>query len=233
MSEASDSEEENQIIKCSGNYGGISGASKFWDDLEDLGEETLKKSKITKIKIYTGKLKEKQVIMGISTTYKNLITGEEKTYDHKASKDVDDLKELIITSGEYLTDFYIRFPNEADYITQLGYGTNKKKQALLGTEEGENKTILTNGGDNIIVGTFGCLNEKLDATGIYFITKKDGVKLSLYPIFMLKYLIKKDPKFKENFEKRYNELSQEGKYIWKTVNLPDAIFSEILKYCYL
>ena len=40
MSEASDSEEENQIIKCSRNYGGISEASKFWDDLEDLGEVT-------------------------------------------------------------------------------------------------------------------------------------------------------------------------------------------------
>jgi serine/threonine protein kinase len=47
------SEEDDfiEIIHYSGNFGGITSESKFWDDLEEIGEDILLKSKIIKIKI--------------------------------------------------------------------------------------------------------------------------------------------------------------------------------------
>ena len=36
-------EEENELIKYTGNYGGIDQQSKFWDDKEDFGEKPLLK----------------------------------------------------------------------------------------------------------------------------------------------------------------------------------------------
>lgn len=34
-------EEDNSLIKYSGNYGGITPESKFWDDFEDFGEKNI------------------------------------------------------------------------------------------------------------------------------------------------------------------------------------------------
>ena len=53
MSEEED-EDEFDHIHYSGNYGGITQESKFWDDLEDMREEGLLKRKIIKVKIYIG-----------------------------------------------------------------------------------------------------------------------------------------------------------------------------------
>ena len=46
----------------------------------------------------------------------------------------------------------------------------------MGTEDGNDKIIEINGGENIIMGTFGHINKKLDAMGILTITKKDYFK---------------------------------------------------------
>ena len=62
MSESGD-EEENELVKYTGNYGGIDQESKFWDDYEEMGGEKgedLLKYKIVKIRIYTGKFGEKK-----------------------------------------------------------------------------------------------------------------------------------------------------------------------------
>lgn len=233
--EGEDNEEEEEFVQYSGNYGGITQESVFWDDYEDMGEETLLKHKIIKIKIYSGTFSEKQVIFGFGCVFKNLYTGEIKEEKvHKGTDQFLDVKEYEIRGEEYLTDFHIRFPNEAEYITQLGFGTNKKSPCILiGTEEGEDKTITSNGGDNIIIGTFGCTNKKLDAMGILFVKKKEYMKRKLFSIFMLRFKVKKDANFKEKWDQKYNELPSDFKYLWKTVNLPDAAFVEIIKYCYL
>ena len=110
MSEYSD-EEDKSLIKYSGNYGGITQESQFWDDFEDIGEKELLKRKIIKIKIYTGKYNDKNAIFGISVTYKNLTNGKIEEIDHKGSKDFEDVKEFVING--FLTDFHIRFTNEA------------------------------------------------------------------------------------------------------------------------
>ena len=224
-------EEDNSLIKYSGNYGGITPESKFWDDFEDFGEKKILNLKITKVRIYSGKYNDKEAIFGVGFTYKDIINGKEIVVEHKGTDDFVDVKELVIKQDEYLTDFHIRFTNEADYISQLGYTTNKETPILIGSDEGEDKTILSNGGENIIVGTFGCTNKKLDATGVLFMNKKEYFKRLLNGIFILRHLVKHNPKFKEEWDKKEKELPKEFQFVWRAVNLPEAPLFQIIKYC--
>ena len=169
--------EDKSIIQYSPAYGCFNEGYKYWDDLEDLGEKQLLNLKITKIRIYSGKFNGKDVILGVGFTYKDINTGEEKVIEHKGSDDFIDVKEFEINQDEYLTDFHIRFTNDAEYITQLGYSTNKQNSILVGTEEGDDKYIDSNGGKYIIVGSIGCVKKKLDATGILFIDKEKYFQL--------------------------------------------------------
>ena len=229
-------EEEKELIKYSFSYGGITPESVFWDDYEEMGEGNLLKHKIIKVKIYTGTYSEKQVIFGLGCVFKDLFTGEIKEEKvHKGTEPFVDVKEYDIKGEEYLTDFYIRIPIDAEYITQLGFGTNKKNPCLLiGTEEGENRSIELNGGDSIIVGTFGCTNKKLDAMGCLYISKKEYIKRRLFGIFMLRYKIKKDGNFKKTWDEQCNTLPLEFQFLWRTANLSDdKAFSQIIRYCYL
>ena len=226
-------EEENELIKYTGNYGGIDQESKFWDDFEEMGENELLNHKIVKIKILTGDYSGKKAIFGIDITYKNLSTGEIKeTKQHRGSEQFLDSKEIEIKPNEYLIDFHIRFTNDAEYISQLGFTTNKKQSILEGSEEGEDKTITSNGGDNIIVGTFGCCNKKLDAMGCLYISKKEYFKKKLFRFFLLRNLVKKNEKFKKTWDEKYNELPNDFKYFWRAINLPDAPFAQVIRYCY-
>ena len=227
-------EQEKELIHYSFLRGTINPEeSKLWDDYEDFGEEELLKRKIAKIKIYTGTYSNKPTILGFGCEFKNLYTGEnEAERKHKGSEQFLDVKEFEIPYGEYLTDFHIRFPDEGDYLTQLGFETNKKKKFFVGTEDGNDKIIETNGGENIIIGTFGHINKKLDAMGILTITKKDYFKKILFSYFMLRYKIKKDINFKKKWDEKYDELPTEFKYLWKAVNLPDTPFAQIIRYCF-
>ena len=226
-------EEENKLIKYSRNYGGIGYNSKFWDDSEELGEDALLKFKIIKIKIYTGTYEGKKAIIGLGLTFKSLVTGETLACkEHKGSYNFEDVKEFNIKGDEYLTDFHIRFTNEAEYISQVGFNTSKGNKILIGDEEGEDKTIESNGGNNIILGTFGNVDQKLDSLGVLYINKKEFLKRRCFALFMLNNFIKNDEKFKKEIENNYDKLSDEYKYVWKTVNLPDAAFSQVIKFCY-
>ncbi len=149
-----DVEEDNTLIKYSDIFGQVTQESKFWDDFEEIGEAELLKLKLTNIKIYTGVCNNKVAIAGISTTFKNTFTGKTlKTVEHKGSDDFVDVKELVIKGDEFLTDFHIRFPNEAKYISQIGYAANKGNKTLVPeqSEDGVYKTIEQNGGNNIII----------------------------------------------------------------------------------
>ena len=104
---------------------------------------------------------------------------------------------------------------------------------MVGSEKGSEKIINTNGGGNIIIGIFGICSKKLDALGILTITKKEYFKKKLFSIFMLRYKIKYDSNFKKHWDEKYNELSNEFKYLWRVVNLPDSPFAQIMRYCFL
>jgi len=232
---SSENDEDESVIKYSAHYGGISSEAKFWEDFEEFGEKQLLNSKITKVKIYLGKFKGKDAIFGIGFTYQNLFNGNEQFVEHKGSDEFIDVKELVIKEGEYLTDFHIRFKNDASYISQLGYTTNKQNSILVGIEEGEDKTITSNGGENIIVGSFGGVSKKLDSTGVLFVNKKEYFKRILNQIdgiIILRNFVKKSQNFKEGWDKKQNELPSEYKFIWRTVNLPETPLLQILKFLF-
>ena len=231
----SNDEEEKEIIYYSGDYGGLTQESYLWDDFEEIGEKEFLKLKIFKIRIFLGKYNKKDCISGINVTFINIFTGEIKnTGNHIGSDDFVDVKEINFKVDEYLTDFHIRFANEREYVSQLRYSTNKKREILVGKEEGPEERILARDGvDNIIVGTFGFFSKKLDATGVLFIKKKDTIKLPLIGIFMARHLIKKEPKFKEENEKKFKDFDLSYQYLWRTLNLPDSSFLSIIKYCFI
>ena len=227
----SDNEEDDSIIKYSGNYGGVTQKSKFWDDLEDYGEKKLLNLKIIKVRIYSGKFNDKDAIFGIGFTYKDLTNGKEIVAEHKGSDDFVDVQDFVIKQDEYLTDFHMRLTTGGEYISQLGYSTNKGNLILIGSEEGEDKNITLNGGENVIIGTFGCFNKKLDATGVLFINKKEYFKRLLNGIFILRYLVKNKPKFKEEWDKKQKDLPLDFQFIWRAVNLPeDRLLFQIIKF---
>ena len=67
--------------------------------------------------------------------------------------------------------------------------------------------------------------------GVLYINKKEFIKNRCFALFMLNYLAKNDEQFKKEGEKNYDKLSDEYKYLWKTVTLPDASFSQVIKFC--
>ena len=226
-------DEDYSIIKDTTLYGEVNMQSLFWNDIEDFGEKVLLKMKIIKIRVYTGLYKEKNAIIGINITFKNVTTGEIKeTITHRGSNDFIDMKEFVIGNGEYLTDFHIRFPfGDLDYVSQLGYSTKKRHFFVPeNAEDGDDIHTPLNQGNNIIVGTFGCFNEKLDSIGCLYASKADYTISILFRFLMLRYKIKIDAKFKEEWEKNYKSLPIEYQYIWRFINLSEEYLKNIIKY---
>ena len=223
------SESENiGIVKSTLLFGISSLETKFWDDNTD--EEFLIKSKITQIKIHTGEYKEKYVILGISLTFKNLVNNEEKIVNHIGSGQVLEIQTLDIKENEYVTNFYIRFLDNEEYISQIGFSTNKNRRILVGVDEGDDKIIEYNDGSHIIIGSFGHLDKIMDGIGIYYIKKTDFMKELLFGIFIVRYLNKNNKEFKKNWDEKYKEIPMEYQYMWKMINLPDNTYYGILRY---
>jgi hypothetical protein len=235
--EESENENENEdedysLIQQSLNHGIIDQESKHWDDVEEIGKKEILKYKISKIKLFSTKNKEKEVLLGVEVTYTYRLTGETKNFaNHIGTDPIFDSKEMNLKSNEYLSDFNIKCDFLNDCITKLGYGTTKQNKILIGNEEDENQIIETNGIEYIIVGIFGCYNKRLDGIGFYYVKQKDYFNKIYQTYFILRYVAKKDNKFKKEWEKRYKELPIQYQYMWRTVNLPDTIFSGIIKYC--
>lgn len=227
---------KSDLIKYCGPFGCFSIDSTYFDDSFDLGgnEKELFYYIIKKIEIFTGKKDDNEIIRGIRLTYKNIKTKKIKELAiRKGDKDYDDeeITRLEIQPGEYLTNFYIRFQYNADSISQLGFETNKKRKIIKGSEIGEEKNISSNGGKNIIIGTFGHYKEKLDSFGVLYYNLKDFIKKFCFHYFQLKFKIKKDKKFREIIESQFTTLSESDKYLFKTCLLPDSVFNCIMKFC--
>ena len=226
--DSSESEENIGIVKSTLLFGSSSLETYFWDDNTD--ENFLIKSKITQIKIHSGEYNGKYVILGISLTFKNLVNNEEKIVNHIGSGKALEIQSLDIKENEYVTNFYIRFLDNEEYISQLGFSTNKNRRILVGVDEGDDKIIEYNDGSHIIIGSFGHFDQIMNGIGIYFIKKTDFMKELLFGIFIVRYLIKKKKEFKKKWDEKYKEISLEYQCIWKMINLPDNHYYGILRY---
>ena len=235
MSEETKKVEKKINVEYTGSYGFINASDnkniKFFDDEDDIGKKELSKSKIKDIKIYTKIIEGKNCITGIEYTTRNLYNGKDLVVSHKLSKEFDDYKHLELNSGEYLKEIIVRFPNNGQYITQLGFVTTKNNRILVGEEEGEIKKIDMNEGKNIILGMSGYIGDKLNCIGCSYTSKNEFASSILFKFFFLRHLIKKDEEFKKKWDEKYNELSPEFKMIWRTVNLPDNCFNIIMNTC--
>lgn len=227
---------DSAIINYGGNFGCFGTSSIFFDDSKDLGgtEECLLQYIIKKIKIFSGKKNEKEIIGGIQLIYQNLKSKEIKELDaRKGNVDYEDenIDIFELHSGEYLINFFVRISEDRDYICQLGFETNKCRKILKGSDNGENKIITTNGGRNLILATFGHYNINFESIGVLYINIEDYLKKFYKGYFELKFKLKKDEKYKKKIEKSYETLSTSDKMLLKSCLLPDSTFNIIMKYC--
>ena len=197
-------------------------------------EESLLQYIIKKIKIFSGKKNEKEIIGGIQLIYQNLKSKEIKELDaRKGNVDYEDenIDIFELHSGEYLINFFVRISEDRDYICQLGFETNKCRKIVKGSDNGENKIITTNGGRNLILATFGHYNINFESIGVLYINIEDYLKKFYKGYFELKFKLKKDEKYKKKIEKSYETLSTSDKMLLNSCLLPDSTFNIIMKYC--
>ena len=203
---------------------------KQWDDCDEFTKNDIFKSKILNIKLYY----ENDYIIGISFTYKNLITRKIKVIEH-LGKEIDnektEIKELNLDENEYISKFYANYNDKIENFLTIGFGTNKNRQILVG--EGGDSDVYFNSQDdkNIIIGSFGFLQKKIKAIGCLYYKKSIILKYDLFKFLELRNKIKKNEEFKNKMDKDIENLDIIYKYIWKTVNLPNTPFAVVLGFC--
>ena len=223
------------MIKIGNPYGIIDFSDNFWNDCKSLNSE-IEKYKIINIKLLFNsgyenkKLIDEENIIGLIATYKNIFTGENEILKHQCSNNISYMKELVIKSNDYLKHFKICLNKDNNEISLISFITNMKKEISVGIKQKNEIIDNINEKNDILVGFFGYFNKKLNSIGGIYVSKIAFIKKILFGYFMLRHLLK-NKKFKENWDKQYNKLSIEFQYIWKSVNLPDAIFSLVMKYC--
>ena len=235
--------------------------SKFFDDNEALKYESLN-YKISSIKIYfnptieteqgnepgnneetepiakKGQEEDKEFlnekyIIGLTITYKNIYNGEIKVMEHKCSDKIAGMKELKIEGNEYVKKFDINIKPDFKRISQLCFFTNKNHYQSVGLKDGEDKIEKFNDEDNVIIGCFGYLGKSLNAFGCIFADKKFFIRKLVFGFLYLRNMVKKNNKFREEWEKKYKELDIDFQYLWRVVNLPEASFAKIISFCFL
>ena len=224
--------EQKEIIESTHILGYINHNDKgitYFDD--DNEENSLIKNKIINIIIYTKIIDEKKEIIGLQYKVRNLYNGKDKIISHKCSEEFDDKQELEIKSNEYLKELILRFPIDGKNITQLGFLTSKNNKILVGEDNGELKIINMNKRNNIILGFYGYLKQNLNSFGCYYVAYDKYAASVLFKFFLLRYLVKKKDSFKKEYDEKYEQLPLEYKYIWRTINLPDNIYSFIIRFC--
>ena len=248
----------NQNIYFGNLLGALRLDSKFWDDKEDLVQD-ITDYKITNIKIFFNSGKEdlyededeldfneekeeeekkhkiidEKYIVGVNITYKNLYTGEIRILERKGTDKISGMKELVLKGGEYLKYFDINFKNNVNRISQINFRTNKNNEITVGIKDGQDKIIEENNKDVIIVGLFGHYLKRINAFGCIYAEKNFFIKKYLFGFFLLRKYKMKDKEFKEKWDKNINNLDIEFQYLWKVVNLPDAVFSKIIGMCFI
>ena len=212
-----------------GKYGWVYQDSKSFDDMQNIFKEKYLQQKIIKLKIWSGKKDGSDVIYGIQAFYKNINTGKLTITDEYKGDGFQTVEEFNIKSNEYLNKFYVRFDTE---ITRVGFETNKGNKFIVGDGKGEDKYIKFNDGNNIIITIYGCYNKYLEAIGVGYVERNLYLKKMCFGYFELRFKFKKDENFKNEWLKKYDNLNLFEKALLKTCILPDAAFTQIIRFCF-
>ena len=212
-----------------GKYGYVYQETKSFDDMQNIFKEKYLQQKIIKLKIWSGKKDGSDVIYGIQAFYKNINTGKLTITDEYKGDGFQTVEEFNIKSNEYLNKFYVRFDAE---ITRVGFETNKGNKFIVGDGKGEDKYIKFNDGNNIIITIYGCYNKYLEAIGVGYVERNLYLKKMCFGYFELRFKFKKDENFKNEWLKKYDNLNLFEKALLKTCILPDAAFTQIIRFCF-
>ena len=228
-----ESQDENSnhiiLINSTGNYGNVFQDTKSFDD-EEFFSEYLLNFKISRIKIYHGKIDKNEIVTGIQIFYRDRLKGNTTTTgEFKSEKGSDLYEELNLEVNENLVNFKIRTGDKG--VDYLEFGTNKGKSIKCGGNTGEEKiTEFNDNKDKIILGIFGGYSNCLNSLGVYYITKKDFVSLLYSGLFYLRYVLKKNNEFKNKVLENKGKLNNEDYAILKVCLLPDAPFCSVIRY---
>ena len=225
-----------EVCEYSSLWGFRQSDDVVWDDYEEIFQENILNYKIANIKIYFNSRgnEEEADIVGISLTYRNCYTCETKEIEHKGTDNISGMKELKIKNGEYLSKFKIYFKNgQPEFISKMSFITNKGNILTVGSSDGEEIHLTPNEQNIIYMSTFGGLRTKIKSFGCTYVKKEDYFKANLMRFFILKFMIKKNKSFKEEWDKKIKELKMDDQILWRAVNLPDSTFGSIIKFCFI
>ena len=218
--------ETESIVQHTGKYGWIYPDSNHFNDKEALGGNFLH-YKVIKVKVWTGVKENKTIINGIQFFYRNLMDGKEFTPGpHKGEIGLNGQEEIVLKSNEYFVDFHIRIDQE---VTQIGFTTNKGEKFLFGGETGEDKITELKGKNVIVFAPFGCFKNELQSCGVFYLDKKEFLKVSFSGYFELRFLLKNKPDFKKKCEEK--KFSVEDSVLLRACTLPDTAFNSIIRFC--
>ena len=222
---------EEEKIQYTQMPGVIEDKDISWDDFDEFTKNDIFKSKIIKIKIFYSNDTD---IIGLSFTYKNLITRKIRVIEHignESDKEIIKTKELNLEDNEYISKFYANYDDKSENFLTIGFGTNKYKQILVGKKEDSDVYFNSQDDKNIIVGSFGFLQKRIKAIGCLYYKKSILMKYDLFKFLELRNKLRKDEEFRLKMDKEIENLDLTYKYIWKAVNLPNTIFACVMEFC--
>ena len=186
-------ENGNHIIQIdsTGNFGNVFPDTKSFDD-EEFFSDYILNFKISRVKIFHGKIDRNEIVTGIQIFYRDRIKGNTTTTgEFKSEKGSDLYEELNLEANENLVNFQIRIGDKG--VDYLEFGTNKGKTIKCGGNTGEEKiTEFNDNKDKIILGIFGGYSNCLNSLGVYYISKKDFISVLYAGLFILRYVLKKN-----------------------------------------
>lgn len=208
------------------NYGLITENSLLLDDLL-IFKEFLICYRIHKIRCWQNK---QLGIIGVQLYYKDRDTNEEIISMNKIKNTESTLVEFILDPLEFITGITIY---KTDLLNGFCIITNKKREKLFGYDYGD-KIIpesFEEDGKNVILGfcfTFES-NLVISSIGCYYLNRI-FFSLILYSGILYLRIKLKDEKFKNEIEKKLNDLDKSYIALYKICLLPNIQFYGILKY---
>ena len=219
---------EKRIVEyeATPNYGLITEKSIILDDY-NIFREFLIGYRLHKIKCW---IEKNNGIVGIQLCYKDRETNEEIISIDKNKQEEFISQEFILDSLEVITQLIIW---KKDSLKGFEVNTNKKRIKRFGYDEGERiiPEEFEEKNINIILGFFFTYepNIGISSIGCYYCNRKKFATILYSGILYLRIKLKNE-NFKNETQKRLNDMDFSDRALYYTCLLPNKQFFGILKY---